>query len=87
MEENHSWSEEFLASCWTGTGVSEGLFGLILIRAPPGVTATCDITLSACLTRLQTLRDIYQRWLSGVRVSDEVNCGLFSIVEIRCITP
>lgn len=57
-----------VASCWAGTGVSEGLFGLILIRAPPGVTATCDITLSACFTRLQTLRAA-QRYLSAMAFS------------------
>lgn len=34
-------------------GFSEGLFGLTLIRAPQGVTATCDISLSACFSRLQ----------------------------------
>lgn len=57
-----------------GSGVSEGLFGLTLILAPPGVTATCDITLPACFTRLQTLRGA-QRYLSAGRVSDKGNGG------------
>lgn len=60
------------ASCWTETGVSEGLLGLILIRAPPGVTATCDITLSACFTRLQTLRTPLE-----IFISDGFQCSGF----------
>lgn len=53
-------------------GLSEGLFGLTLIRAPQGVTATCDISLSACFSRLQTLRGVqryYQQQPSLVRIS------------------
>lgn len=53
-------------------GLSGGLFGLTLIRAPQGVTATCDISLSACFSRLQTLRGVqryYQQQPSLVQIS------------------
>lgn len=53
-------------------GFGEGLFGLTLIHAPQGVTATCDIRLSACFGRLQTLRGVqryYQQQPSLVRIS------------------
>lgn len=43
----------------SGSGVSVGLFVLTLIRAPQGVTATCDITLSACFTNPQSHSEIF----------------------------
>lgn len=82
MEKNHSGQSSFINLVDVsrlGLGFSEGLFGLTLIRAPQGVTTTCDITLSACLGRLQTLRGVQrysQQQPSLVRISAWRSPGL-----------